>query len=64
METPKSWEATPKEIANGWKNSPKILSELVTELNNEEYIEDESKFMETMDNILEIMKSRYNITEK
>ena len=61
--TPKEWEATPQEIKSGWKNSPKVLSELVTELNSEEYVEDENAFMETMDNILEILKARYNITE-
>lgn len=61
--TPKSWNPTPKEIENGWSNSPKLLSELVTALNDEEYIEDESAFMETMDSILEILKSRYDITE-
>ena len=64
MAIPKSWEATPQEIKNGWKHSPKLLSELVTELNEEEYIEDENAFMETMDNILEILKARYDITER
>ena len=64
MAIPKSWEATPQEIKNGWKHSPKLLSELVTELNEEEYIEDENAFMETMDNILEILKTRYDITER
>ena len=63
MKSPKSWEATPQEIKSGWKHSPKILAELVSALNDEEYIEDESAFMETMDNILMILKSRYNITE-
>ena len=61
---PKEMEATPQEIKSGWKNSPKLLSELVTELNNEEYVEDENAFMETMDNILEILKARYDITER
>lgn len=61
---PKSWIATPQEIQNGWKNNPSILSELVTELNEEEYVEDESLFMETMDNILEILKSKYEIKER
>ena len=64
MAIPKSWEATPQEIKNGWKHSPELLSELVTELNEEEYIEDENAFMETMDNILEILKARYDITER
>ncbi len=59
MTHPKEWDATPQEIKNGWKNSPKVLSELVTALNEEEYIEDESAFMETMDSILEILKSKY-----
>lgn len=64
MAIPKSWEATPQEIKNGWKHSPKLLSELVTALNEEEYIEDESVFMETMDNILEILKAKYDVTER
>jgi len=63
MTLPKSWEATPQEIKSGWKHSPKILAELVSLLNDEEYIEDESAFMETMDNILMILSSKYNITE-
>lgn len=64
IKIPKSWEATPQEIKNGWKHSPKLLSELVSALNEEEYVEDESKFMETMDNILEILKSRFDIAER
>lgn len=58
---PVKWKATEREIENGWKNSPAILSELVSALNDEEYVEDESAFMETMDNILEILKSRCRI---
>ncbi len=64
MSYPKQWEATPKQIKDGWKNNPKVLSELTSLLNDEEYIENESEFMETMDNILEIIKSKYNISEK
>jgi len=63
MTKPKSWEATPQELRNGWGHSPKLLSELVTELNEEEFIEDENAFMETMDNILTILEARYDITE-
>jgi len=58
---PKQWQATEREIKNGWKNSPAILSELVSALNEDEYVEDENAFMETMDNILEILKSRCRI---
>lgn len=62
---PKTWEASPQDIKNGWMHSPKLLSELVSALNEEEYIEDENAFMETMDNILFILKTKYIIiTEK
>lgn len=64
MAIPKSWKATPQEIKNGWKHSPKLLLQLVDELNNEEFVEDENASMETMDNILTILESKYNITER
>lgn len=64
MSIPKTWIATPQEIKNGWKHSPKLLLQLVDELNNEEFVEDENASMETMDNILTILESKYNITEK
>jgi len=60
---PKEWQASEKEIANGWKNKPEMLSEIVTAINNEEYVADENAMMETMDIVLEWMKSKYKITK-
>ena len=60
---PEEWQASEKEIANGWKNKPKMLSEIVTAINNETYVEDENEMMEIMDIVLDWMKSKYKITK-
>ena len=60
---PEEWQASEKEIANGWKNKPEILSEIVTAINNETYVEDENEMMEIMDIVLDWMKSKYKITK-
>lgn len=59
---PKEWEPRGIDTKSGWKNSYKFISEIVTELNNEIYIEDESDMMENVDVLLEIFKKRYIIT--
>ncbi len=61
---PKSWEARPVDIKSGWKNNANLLGEMVTAINNEIYIEDETDLMEKVDVLLEWMKSKYFITDK
>lgn len=61
---PKEWEARPIDIKSGWKNNPKILAEIVTAINDETYVEDESEMMETIDIVLEFLKKKYNISSK
>jgi len=61
---PIEWDAAPVHLKSGWKNNPKILSEIVTAINDEEYVEDEDQMMEMMDIVLEWMKSKYIITTK
>ena len=61
---PDEWKPTPAHIKSGWKNNPKILSEIVTALNEETFVEDESEMMETIDHVLEFLKSKYIISTK
>lgn len=63
MATPKEWEARPTDLKSGWKNNAKILAEIVTAINDEIYVEDESAEMEKIDVVLEWMKARYQIIE-
>jgi hypothetical protein len=42
---PVEWDSTPKEKQNGWRNSPRILSEIVTAMNEEFYVEDENEWI-------------------
>ena len=60
---PKTWEARPIDIKSGWRNNSKILSEIVTYINDEWYVEDESEEMEKIDIVLEWLKSKYDIKE-
>ncbi len=59
---PKEWEPTKLDINSGWKNKSKVLSEIVTAINDEIYVEDENDLMEKMDVALEYLKSKYKIT--
>lgn len=61
---PIAWESRKVDLKSGWKNNPKILSEIVTAINDEMYVEDESKMMEMIDIVLEWLKEKYNITDK
>ena len=61
---PQSWEPRPIDVKSGWKNNSKILSEIVTAINDEIYIEDEGEFMEKVDVMLEYLKSKYEIKDK
>ena len=60
---PKTWEARPIDIKSGWRNNSKILSEIVTYIDDEWYVEDESEEMEKIDIVLEWLKSKYDIKE-
>lgn len=61
---PKKWEPRRVDIRSGWKNNPTILEEITTAINDEMYVEDESKMMEMMDVAFEWLKEKYDITEK
>ena len=61
---PKEWEPRPTDLKSGWKNNPKILSEIVTSINDETFVEDENELMEKIDFALEWLKSKYKITNK
>ena len=56
---PDDWKARPIDLKSGWKNNAKILAEIVTAINNDIYIEDESAEMEKIDIVLEWIKKRY-----
>jgi hypothetical protein len=56
---PKEWDAKMNEKNNGWKNSPRVLSEIVTAMNDDTYIEDENEMMEYIDLALEFIKKKY-----
>lgn len=58
---PKEWIPSSGHAKNGWKNNPKILSEITTAVNEDTYIEDETAFMEELDLVLEYLKSKYKI---
>lgn len=58
MKLPREFNARLNEKANGWKNNPKILSEITTYVNeNGFYVEDESEFMEAVDLALEFLRN-------
>lgn len=61
MEYPKEWEPTKVHIKSGWKNNPNILTEIVTAINDEIYVEDENALMEKIDVALEHLKTKYQI---
>lgn len=61
MKTPKEWQANDSQIKSGWKHNPEVLSEIVTRMNNEEYIEDENQMMETVDLVLFVLEDMYNV---
>jgi hypothetical protein len=58
---PIEWSATEKEIKNGWKNSPDLLSELAKNLESYQYVENSDDMMETIDNLLELLKKKCTI---
>lgn len=58
------FDPTALDVKSGWKNNSKLLSEIVTNLNEEVYIEDENGMMEKIDIVLEYLKSKFNITKK
>ena len=63
---PSEWKARPVDIKSGWKNNSKFLSDLVSKINEETFIEDESTMMEIMNHALEILKpqlSRFFLEE-
>ena len=53
------WKPRAVDEKSGWKNNAKLLAEIVTAMNDEEYIEDESAMMEKVDIVLEWIKKRY-----
>ena len=53
------WKPRAVDEKSGWKNNAKILAEIVTAINNDIYIEDESAEMEKIDIVLEWIKKRY-----
>ena len=53
------WKPRAIDEKSGWKNNAKILAEIVTAINNDIYIEDESAEMEKIDIVLEWIKKRY-----
>ena len=59
---PDDWKPRPVDIKSGWKSNANTLQKIVTEINNEIYIEDESAEMEKIDIVLQWIKARYNIT--
>jgi len=61
---PQEWIPTEVHKKSGWRNNPKVLSEIVTNINDEIYVPDESELMEKIDLVLEWMKKRYTITKK
>lgn len=63
-EYPAAWKPDMVHVRSGWKNNPKVLSEIVTALNEEMFVEDESEKMEEIDLILEHLKSKYIIKLK
>jgi len=56
---PVEWDSTAKEKQNGWRNSPRILSEIVTAMNEEYFITDENEKMEEVDILLDFIKQKY-----
>lgn len=62
--SPLEWKPTKVHTKSGWKNNPEILSEIVTEINEEIYVDDESVEMEKIDIVLEWLKSKYKISKK
>jgi hypothetical protein len=58
---PTEWLPRPIDVKSGWKNNPKVLSELVTFINEETFIEDENAMMEIMDIAFEWLKTKYEI---
>ena len=59
MKIPDEWNPRPVDVKSGWKNNAKILAEIVTAINDEIYIEDESVEMEKIDIVLEWIKRKY-----
>ena len=53
------WQPRAVDEKSGWKNNAKILAEILTAINNDIYIEDESAEMEKIDIVLEWIKKRY-----
>lgn len=53
------WQPRPIDIKSGWKSNSKILAEIVTEINKEIYIEDESAEMEKIDIVLDWIRAKY-----
>ncbi len=60
----KTLEARPIDLKSGWKHNAKTLAEIVTAMNEDEYIEDESEMMETVDKIIAELSKRYDIVER
>jgi predicted house-cleaning noncanonical NTP pyrophosphatase (MazG superfamily) len=56
-------EPRPIDIKSGWKHNSKILAEIVAEMNEDEYIEDENEMMEIVDKVIEFLERKYVITE-
>lgn len=60
----KSLEARPIDIKSGWKHNSKALEEIVTDMNNEEFVPDEYEMMEVLDSLLVFIGKRYDIVER
>lgn len=55
----KDFEPSELHKKSNWANNPKILSEIVTYINEEIYIEDENLEMEKIDLVLTWIKKKY-----
>ena len=60
----KSLEARPVDIKSGWKHNSKALGEIVTAMNDEEFVPDENAMMEVLDSLLAHVGKRYDIVER
>lgn len=59
---PDDWKPRHVDLKSGWKNNANTLQKIVTAINDEIYVEDESAEMEKIDIVLEWIKARYNVT--
>lgn len=59
MDIPEEWNPRPVDVKSGWKNNAKVLAEIVSAINEDIFIEDESAEMEKIDIVLQWIRDKY-----